>query len=273
MPTIATDRLDIKPTHKNCWSIYDQFDHQLIGKLFFRDQWFNILLKPQSLRLGVATEASYGLMKAINSETYKAKTKIPHAIEFLHKMGFTWQDGHYAVTAEQLTCPDLYHQLLQKLKIEESDITPPKQTTAAQLVDTDKDCFNRPCKLHPQAHQAWQAMKQAAGDAGIELQLVSAFRSMGYQASLIAKKLDAGQSMADILSTNAAPGHSEHHTGCAIDLTTPGTDPLQEAFEQTDAFAWLTEHANDHGFSMTYPKDNPWGILYEPWHWRYQANE
>ncbi|WP_223787828.1 M15 family metallopeptidase [Marinicella meishanensis] len=270
MPTISTDRLHIKPTHKNCWSIYDQFDRQLIGKLFFRDQWFNILLKPQSLRLGVATEASYGLMKAINSDTYKAKTEVPHAKEFLHKMGFTQQDGHFAVTAENLTCPDLYHDWLHKLHIQEATIIPPKQATAAQLVDTDKDCFNRPCKLHPQAHQAWQRMKQAAQAAGIDLQLVSAFRSMGYQASLIAKKLDAGQKLEDILATNAAPGHSEHHTGCVIDLTTPGAEPLEESFENTEAFAWLSAHANEHGFHMTYPKDNPWGIIYEPWHWRYQ---
>ena len=25
--------------------------------------------------------------------------------------------------------------------------------------------------------------------------------------------------------------------------------------------------AGDFGFSMTYPRDNPWGISYEPWHW------
>ena len=28
-----------------------------------------------------------------------------------------------------------------------------------------------------------------------------------------------------------------------------------------------TGEAGAFGFSMTYPRDNPWGIIYEPWHW------
>ncbi len=269
MPTISTERLNIKPTHKNCWSIYDQLDEQLIGKLFFREQWFNILLKPQSLRLGVATEASYGLMKAINSDTYKAKTKVPHAMQFLEQMGFVKQDNHYEVTAEGLTCPDLYHQLNQRLCIDPSALKTPLQQTASQLVDAEKDCFGRPCKLHPQANKAWQRMKSTAAADGIEIQLVSGYRSMTYQAHLITKKLAEGQDLKDILSTNAAPGHSEHHTGCAVDITTNDETPLEESFAETKAFAWLTEHADSHGFTMTYPKENELGIMYEPWHWCY----
>ena len=269
MPTITTERLNISPTHKNCWSIYDQLDEQLIGKLFFRDQWFNILLKPQSLRLGVATEAGYGLMKAINSEQYKAKTTVPHAIQFLEQMGFVQQGNHFAVTAENLTCPDLYQQLNQQLKITTDDLKTPSQLTAAQLIDTDKDCFGRACKLHPKAHQAWQTMQQAAKADQVDLQLVSGFRSMRYQAQLIENKVANGQALDEVLTTVAAPGHSEHHTGCVIDITTPDSEPLEESFEQTPAFAWLTEQAANHGFKMTYPKDNEAGIIYEPWHWRY----
>jgi D-alanyl-D-alanine carboxypeptidase len=66
---------------------------------------------------------------------------------------------------------------------------------------------------------------------------------------------------------NAAPGHSEHHTGRAVDIATPGSRPLTEEFEQTDAFRWLSSRAVEFGFSLTYPRDNPWGIAYEPWHW------
>ncbi len=269
MPTIATERLNIKPTHKNCWSIYDQLDDQLIGKLFFREQWFNILLKPQSLRLGVATEASHGLMKAINSETYKAKTTVPHAMKFLEQMGFIKQGNHYQVTAESLTCPNPYQSLNQQLNIDTQTLKTPLQPTASQLVDTEKDCFDRPCKLHPKASSAWQKMKAAAHSDGIELKLVSGFRSMTYQAKLIANKLAAGQPLSEILSTNAAPGHSEHHTGCAIDITTEGTEPLTEEFADTEAFTWLEKNAGHHGFVMTYAKDNKHGMLYEPWHWCY----
>lgn len=270
MITIQTDRLNIKPTHKNCWSIYDQADDAMIGKLFFRNQWFNVILKPQSLRLGVATEASYGLMKAINSETYKAKSRIPHAQQFLMDLGFHAKNEHFEVDIEDLEQPDHYQNLNRILGIDTLQINTPKFATTAQLVDSDVDCFQRPTKLHPLAKRAWQVMKQAAHDDGIDLELVSAFRSMGYQAGIIQMKLDKGQSLDEILQTNTAPGHSQHHTGCAIDINTPEYKPLEESFDQSPAFKWLTKHAAEHGFVMTYPRDNDQGIIYEPWHWCYQ---
>ncbi len=272
MPSIRTARLSIKPTHKNCWSIYDRLDDQLIGKLFFRNNWFNILLKPQSLHLGVASEASYGLMKALNSACFYAKTDLPHAQQFLFDLGFSQQDKYFEVTAENLTCIDLYSSINHNLGIDTDAIPHKKHATAVQLVDSDIDCFSRPTKLHPSANQAWQALKSAATADGIKLQLVSAFRSMPYQAQLIRNKLDQGQTLNSILSTNAAPGHSEHHTGCAVDITTNDFQPLSEEFEHSPAFAWLTTHAVRFDFSMSYPKDNDQGIIYEPWHWRYKSS-
>jgi len=270
MTEIITARLSIRPTHKNCWSVYDLFDQTLIGKLFFRNGWFNVILKPQSLRLGVATEASYGLMKALNSDHYKAKTSLPHAQQFLRNLGFTDQGSHFEVTAQNLTYPDLYAFVNHQLNIDSATLQQAKTTTTAQLVDADIDCFNRPTKLHPKAKLAWNKMQSAAAVEGVELQLVSAFRSLSYQAQLIHKKLQQGNDLADILTVNAAPGHSEHHTGCAIDITTEGFKPLEEAFEQSPAFAWLTTHASEFGFVMSYPEANQRGTIYEPWHWCYQ---
>ncbi len=267
---IQTDRLNIKPNHKNCWSIYDRADDALIGQLFFRNQWFNIILKPQSLHLGVATEASYGLMKAINNERYQAKSNVPHAQQFLRKMGFEQHDDHFEVDIKNLRKTDLYQQLNHKLGIDTKKIKHPKHPTTAQLVDGDIDCFDRPTKLHPKAHLGWQKMQQAAHCDGIELKPVSAFRSMPYQAKLIQNKLDSGMALNHILETNTAPGHSQHHTGCAIDITTPGYEPLEEVFENSPAFKWLQQHAAKHQFSLTYPRNNQHGIIYEPWHWCYQ---
>jgi D-alanyl-D-alanine carboxypeptidase len=75
--------------------------------------------------------------------------------------------------------------------------------------------------------------------------------------------------IADILKINAAPGYSEHHTGRALDLTTADSPPLEVGFETTQAYAWLVEHAGEHGFRLSYPRDNPHGINYEPWHWAF----
>lgn len=134
-------------------------------------------------------------------------------------------------------------------------------------VPIGKDIFDRNQALAPRAARAWREMKIAAAACGIELQVVSAFRSVEYQAGIIRKKLDAGHSLENILRVSAAPGYSEHHTGRALDISTPGCEPLEEAFEETAAFAWLTNSAGDHGFRMSFPKGNPHGLAYEPWHW------
>ena len=34
----------------------------------------------------------------------------------------------------------------------------------------------------------------------------------------------------------------------------------------------LIANAGDFGFVMSYPRDNPHGIVYEPWHWRFSAS-
>jgi len=138
------------------------------------------------------------------------------------------------------------------------------------LVDTEPDYYDRPQRLEADAFQAWTAMKKAAADVGVTLHLISAFRDLEYQRKLIVRKLDQGQSIDDILRVNAAPGFSEHHTGRAIDIGTPGCDALVEEFENTKAFQWLSEKAGEFGFSLSYPRGNPLGISYEPWHWCYK---
>lgn len=145
----------------------------------------------------------------------------------------------------------------------------PLQQECAALVDTELDVFGRQPKLDAHAFAAWTAMKDAAADAGIVLQLVSAFRSVTYQRDLIQRKLARGDSIAAILTVNAAPGYSEHHSGRALDIGTPGYEHLEIEFERSPAFAWLTANATAFGFRMSFPRDNPYGVQYEPWHWCY----
>jgi zinc D-Ala-D-Ala carboxypeptidase len=110
-------------------------------------------------------------------------------------------------------------------------------------------------------------MQAAARSAGIDLWLLSAFRSIARQAELLRRKLAAGQDLDEALRFTAYPGHSEHHTGRAVDVGTAGCEHLSEAFDQTAAFAWLTAHAASFGFHLSYPKETTSGIGYEPWHW------
>jgi D-alanyl-D-alanine carboxypeptidase len=121
--------------------------------------------------------------------------------------------------------------------------------------------------LIEQAAAAWRALKAAARDDGISLFIVSSFRSIERQAQIIRRKLAAGQSIEDVLKVCAPPGFSEHHSGRAVDVSTPGVPVLTVEFEQTAAFAWLAAHAAVFGFLLSYPCGNAQGFLYEPWHW------
>lgn len=143
----------------------------------------------------------------------------------------------------------------------------PAFAEAAELVDAGPNLVGRMQRLAPGAARQWHAMAAAANRDSVTLLLVSGFRSVDYQAGLIRKKLEAGQGITQILKVNAAPGFSEHHTGRAVDIATPGSRPLTDEFESSQAFGWLVRNASRFGFSMTYPRDNPWGITYEPWHW------
>jgi D-alanyl-D-alanine carboxypeptidase len=144
---------------------------------------------------------------------------------------------------------------------------PPAFDEALDLVDIGPNLVGRTQRLTPAAAASWEAMGVAAKADGITLMIVSGFRSVDYQAQLIRKKINAGQEIQAILKVNAAPGYSEHHSGLAVDIATPGSRPLTEDFETTEAFGWLSKNAGRFGFSMSYPRDNPWGFVYEPWHW------
>jgi D-alanyl-D-alanine carboxypeptidase len=147
------------------------------------------------------------------------------------------------------------------------DSAKPLFEEATDLIDAGPNLVGRMQRLTPETAAHWQEMQAAARDTGIALLIVSGFRSFQYQADLIRRKIESGQELGDILSVNAAPGFSEHHTGRAVDVATPGSRPLTEEFEATEAFAWLQNNAAQFGFRMSYPRDNPEGFIYEPWHW------
>lgn len=143
----------------------------------------------------------------------------------------------------------------------------PAYADAEKLEEAEPNVIGRMQRLWPRTAQDWRAMRKAAAGDGVQLLLVSGFRSVDDQINLIRAKLKRGRSIAEILEVNAAPGFSQHHTGKAVDIATPGCRPLIEAFEHTDAFGWLRQHAARFGFRMPYGRGNRYGFVYEPWHW------
>lgn len=142
---------------------------------------------------------------------------------------------------------------------------------ARELVIAETDANGREHLLIPDAANAWSDLKQAAQQDRIVLEIVSSFRNLERQIEIIRFKLDRGMPIDKILTLSAAPGYSEHHTGRAIDINTPGCIATEEMFEDTEAFRWLTQHAGRFGFTLSYPRGNDLGFIYEPWHWFYRG--
>ena len=143
----------------------------------------------------------------------------------------------------------------------------PLQREARKLTAIGRNSNGRLIKLAPRAAAAWRQMRSAANEDGIELLPISGFRSTAHQTRIVRAKLATGKRIHDILRFVAAPGCSEHHTGCALDIGSPDAPDLDERFAETPAFNWLKKNAARFGFHLSYPQGNLHDIGYEPWHW------
>lgn len=142
------------------------------------------------------------------------------------------------------------------------------EATELELAEVGEN--GREFMLIPAAAQAWKEMAAAAASEGVTLRLASAFRSLDRQVEILRGKLAEGVSLDEILRESAPPGYSEHHTGRAIDITAPGFEGLEERFENSEAFRWLSRRAHEFGFALSFPRGNRFGYAYEPWHWFYR---
>lgn len=139
------------------------------------------------------------------------------------------------------------------------------------LVQAPRDVYGRKVEMVAPAAAALKRMFAGAARDGIKLETVSGFRSFAYQTHLVREKLNRGMNIMRALKINAVPGYSEHQTGCAIDLTTPGVPAADVSFGDSKAFTWMQQHAGEYGFHLSFPRGNEYGYEYEPWHWRYIA--
>lgn len=129
--------------------------------------------------------------------------------------------------------------------------------------------------LRAETAHALEAMFTDAKKAGFSLKLFSGYRSYGEQVSVYNNFVSSqGQAHADISS--ARPGHSEHQTGLAADVSTVGGScELEQCYGDTPAGQWLSVNADKYGFVIRYPKgsENLTGYEFEPWHLRFVGTE
>lgn len=126
-----------------------------------------------------------------------------------------------------------------------------------------------PGGLTPECASAFESLRRAAAEDGINIYIESGFRSYEEQESLYEQYVNSrGKEAADTFS--ARPGHSEHQTGLTIDCNN-----ASDEFVGTAEAQWLAEHSCEYGFIIRYPlgKEDITGYKYEPWHIRYVGKE
>lgn len=167
--------------------------------------------------------------------------------------------------------------------------TQEKEYSTEELMGkADIPLFGKDINLRKEAHDAFVAMKKAAYQDGIDLKIVSSYRSFEQQEAIFERKYiqytdDEGMEPLDavdkIIEYSTIPGTSRHHWGTDIDITdgyrkTEGDVLLAEKFQPGGPFellkSWMDTHAGAFDFHLVYT-DNPKrrGFKYEPWHFSY----
>lgn len=133
---------------------------------------------------------------------------------------------------------------------------------------------------------AFQKMQTAAIKDGIEIKVVSSFRSYASQKRIWNKKyqrftdegLSGPEAISKIIEYSTLPGTSRHHWGTDIDIIegnkkVEGDVLLEKHFHEGkyhELRLWLEANAMSFGFDLVYTKDSlRTGFFYEPWHYSY----
>ena len=119
--------------------------------------------------------------------------------------------------------------------------------------------------------QALEALVGAATKDGLAIVGVSGYRSYQRQNSIYSYNVST-RGVEETDKVSARPGHSEHQSGLAMDVSAASVGyALEESFGETPEGQWLKEHAHEYGFVIRYPEAyiSNTGYNYEPWHLRY----
>ncbi len=119
-------------------------------------------------------------------------------------------------------------------------------------------------------------------DIGKTLYIDSGYRSPGRQAYLFLHYLPGNKfSLKENAKWIAMPGYSQHGdpVNNAIDFTNAdgingfSNGQTAEDFVKLPEYAWMIQNANKYNFYLSYPKNNRWGVAFEPWHWHWEIKK
>lgn len=150
-------------------------------------------------------------------------------------------------------------------------------------------------RVQPEVVSAWIGLREAAREDGIELAIVSGYRSLEAQRSLFLKYFqdesrkdgvnsysaeeikrgDADKAILRTITYAAPPGYSRHHNGYTLDIRDVGSGLTFYQFARTNGYRWISrfnyEKAREFGFIPSYPRGERenGGPEPEPWEFVY----
>lgn len=144
------------------------------------------------------------------------------------------------------------------------------------FVEVSSAWSDRKIYMDSVAYNSFQEMAEAARVDGINLVIISGYRSFNYQKIIWDRKWEANKDLSDslkvlkILEFSSMPGISRHHWGTDIDLNSLENDYFENGYG-LKVYNWLVDNAMAYGFFQPYTNKNGGrsGFEEEKWHWSY----
>ncbi len=181
-----------------------------------------------------------------------------------------------AIGREVLSSPEVSRQLADPLLVLVNEEEALPEDWQVDLAPVSSDSTE---KVDVRILSDLSAMTEAARRDDVWFWVASGYRSVEDQQTILENAIERRmqeegmtreEAEADALRTIQKPGHSEHHTGLVVDF-----NDVDDGFEETSAYRWLSQHAADYGFVQRYRQDKVayTGIDNESWHYRYVGVE
>lgn len=215
------------------------------------------------------TKMFEGVLRNIKPDNYETDVPVITYMDMIFSKRYNYDEEIIRKIENPLT----FYVLCNKLNQLSSTYIPEDLVEPDVLFSFDHEDEKRFLRKH--TAQALETLFKAAEDEGHILYALSGYRSYARQEAVYGYWVSKyGQEEADKFS--ARPGHSEHQTGLAMDITSRSVGfDLTESFGEEPEGIWVKENAHRFGFIIRYPKDKIDITLYnyEPWHLRYVGYE
>lgn len=178
----------------------------------------------------------------------------------------------------------IHAQVANKLLI--GDVEPKDNPRFKQIPSAFIKQQGRTYYLHKQALDSLTRMMNQAKSEGVQLKVISAFRSFNDQkwiweakwdgrravnGDLLPKEMEAKEKALLILQYSSMPGTSRHHWGTEVDLNALENSYFESTEEGKIVYDWLVRNAEHYGFFQPYTSKSSGRTGYEEekWHWSF----